>query len=425
MTLLSEPMASLQVGSRDGERLPAPWHLARDAAYVLGAGWNADAKSRSEYVPLEHSVGRTLAHDVTATAALPRFDTSAMDGWAVAAPHPNGTWSIGDAVLAGVDPGAERLRTGQARRVATGSRLPPGTVGVLRDEEACGVDEDSSGALLRRARGSTARLAGRDVRAAGEEAEAGQAILLAGDTLNSASVALAAATGVTRLPVRSRPTATLLIIGDELSDAARLAAAHIRDVFAPSLPPLIQSFGFRVVAVERVADDLGAMSDALANLRSDFVITSGGTSRGPADYVREAVTNLGGDLVVDSVAMRPGHPVILAKLSGGRLHLALPGNPLAAFVCLMSFGPALADGMLGSPVRPLGLSLSAHAVHNRSTSTRLLACTIADSGLVATPHQGSGMLRGAAAASTLMIVPPGGVAAAGVVRTIDFSASTR
>jgi molybdopterin molybdotransferase len=129
---------------------------------------------------------------------------------------------------------------------------------------------------------------------------------------------------------------------------------------------------------------------------------------------------LGATVLIDGVRMRPGHPVMVARLVDGRLMLCLPGNPLAAMLVLASLGVPLIDGMLGRPLAPLGRVGLAHDMANLSGSTRLVAFRRTADGAVPTARQGSGMLRGLAEADGVAIVPAGGACAPDTVATLPL-----
>jgi molybdopterin molybdotransferase len=144
-------------------------------------------------------------------------------------------------------------------------------------------------------------------------------------------------------------------------------------------------------------------------LPADVVITTGGTGRSGTDHFRRAVAELGGRLIIDGVAMRPGHPAVLAELPDGRFVLGLPGNPLAAMMALSTVGApllaALGHGQL-PPVRevPSGTMLEPDPGRTRLMPFRLLYG-------MASPaqHTGPGMMRGLASADGVLVVPPHGV----------------
>jgi molybdopterin molybdotransferase len=148
---------------------------------------------------------------------------------------------------------------------------------------------------------------------------------------------------------------------------------------------------------------------APAVLPADVVITTGGTGRSGTDHLRQAVAELGGRLIIDGIAMRPGHPAVLAELPDGRFVLGLPGNPLAAMMALSTVGvpllAALGHGTM-PPVQevPCGTTIEPDPGRTRLMPFRLLYG-------MASPaqHTGPGMMRGLASAQGVMVVPPHGV----------------
>jgi molybdopterin molybdotransferase len=170
--------------------------------------------------------------------------------------------------------------------------------------------------------------------------------------------------------------------------------------------------GAQVVSVSRARDTLDAHVEAIgrASAAADVVVTTGGTAAGPVDHLHAAVAALGGEFLVDSVAVRPGHPMALARLETAWL-LGLPGNPQSAVVSLLSLGQPLLDSMLGrpAPVLPeVDLESSAPAPPREH---RLLACRLSDGRALPVAHLGSAMLRGLAAADGFAVLPPGGAGA--------------
>ena len=140
---------------------------------------------------------------------------------------------------------------------------------------------------------------------------------------------------------------------------------------------------------------------------ADIVVTTGGTAAGPVDHLHAAITRTGGSLLVDGVACRPGHPMVLAGWStGGRL-VGLPGNPLAAIVALLTLGSPLVAGLCGQPLPDLPEVELADDVANRGSKTRLVPCRLVDGLAVPMAHIGSGMLRGLADADGLAVVGVG------------------
>jgi molybdopterin molybdotransferase len=284
------------------------------------------------------AVGAVLAEPLTAATPFPPFDASAMDGWAVAGPGP---WVPQDeAVAAGTHGGA--LAAGQARRIATGARLPAGAQRVIRDEEV-----DATGELVRqRDSGPAAR---DDTRRCGSEWTAGAALASAGTRIDEALASLARSAGVERLVVRGPVRVTVHSSGDEIGFGATTL-----DPSTPLLPEtavgpvaaLLRSCGAIVDIGAHLSDDPTALAAALSGDR-DLVVIIGATGRGVADHLRAAIARAGGFVIADGVAMRPGGSVLVATLPGAdsraRVLLGVGGNPLAAVAGAALLGPVVID----------------------------------------------------------------------------------
>ena len=207
--------------------------------------------------------------------------------------------------------------------------------------------------------------------------------------------------------VARRPSALVAVLGDEIVDRGVPTAGLVRDVFSPTLPAVLRAAGAGDVATARVADDLDATARVFAEAGTPLVISTGGTAAGSADHVRGALDLIGADVLLERVAVRPGRPALLARY-GGTLHLALPGNPLAAFVTLVTLGLPLIDGMLGRPLADPGTIRAARALPNDRPVALVVACRVTDDGALPCARQSSAMLRGLADADLLVVVPPGG-----------------
>ena len=355
----------------------AQWDLARIAAS------KSVTRLPSEVVRLSECADRTLAADILALVDLPTNETSAMDGFAVSGIGP---WEIVGDVKAGA-PMSQVLESGTAVRIATGAVIPEGTFGVVRWELADVVDTTLNAIVHE----------GGEIRPAGLECRKGQVIAHAGTVLTPAWIGLLASTGWDQLEITCKPKVEIILLGDEIQLAGIPADGLVRDALGPQLPMWLARMGAEVVAMSYAADELSLVVDAiaLARTRADIIVTTGGTADGPRDHLHSALEQLGGELIVDRVKVRPGHPMLLANIDSVAL-LGLPGNPQSAIVGLMSLGQPVIDALLGRPLRELENVITTKEIKAREDFTRLVLGTISEGRFNEGEHLGSAMLRGLA-----------------------------
>ncbi|WP_222316454.1 molybdopterin molybdotransferase MoeA [Streptomyces cavourensis] len=391
-----------------------PWERARAVAARAGRG-GPRAVVR---LALDRALGHVLAEPLGALTDLPPFDTSAMDGWAVAGPGP-WTYDEGAGLLAG---GRDaRLPDGTAVRIATGARTPADTTAVIRSEHA---HADAARRLL-----STRRplVTGQDIRPRGQECRTGDQLAPAGTVVTPAVLGLAAAAGYDALPAVPRPRVDVLVLGDELLASGLPHDGLIRDALGPMLAPWLRALGAEVSAPRRLGDDAEALRTALASSDADVIVTTGGTASGPVDHVHPVLAALGAELLVHGVAVRPGHPMLLARLSPDGPHLVgLPGNPLAAVSGLLTLAEPLLAGLAARPAQDAYRALVHADVPGHPHHTRLVPVVHRAGRAGGRDHvaplryNGPAMLRGIAAADGLAVVPAGGVRSGTEVEILDL-----
>jgi molybdopterin molybdotransferase len=344
-------------------------------------------------LPLELAAGAVLAADVVARTDLPPADTSAMDGWAVAGPGP---WRVGGEVLAGAVP--PPMAPGEAVTIATGAWLPDGADGVLRAEHG----KLAGGDLV----STDPRDPACDVRRAGRECRAGDVVLAAGSRLTPAAIGLLAAAGADVVAVR-RATIDVLVLGDELLSSGPARNGRVRDALGPMLSAWLPALGLDVVSRRHVPDSFDALAAALANSTADLTVTTGSTAHGPVDHLHSVLASSGAALVVDGVAVRPGHPQLLAVRPDGRPLVGLPGNPLAAATALLTLVVPLVEALHAAGSPPPRTVRLREDVPAGEEATRLVPARDGRPVLFAGPA----MLRGLAVADGVAVIPPGGVGA--------------
>ncbi|MYR17128.1 molybdopterin molybdotransferase MoeA, partial [Streptomyces sp. SID6137] len=345
---------------------------------------------------------------------LPSFDTSAMDGWAVAGPGP---WTVREeGVLAGHAQPAP-LTDGEAVRIATGARVPADTTAVLRTEHG---RTDAQGRL----HATRDMVHGQDIRPRGQECRSGDQLLPVGTQITPAVLGLAAAAGYDTVTVVPRPRAEVLVLGDELLTEGLPREGLIRDALGPMLPPWLRALGAEVVAVRRIRDDAKALHKAITASTADLIVTTGGTAAGPHDHVHPTLERLGAELLVDGVKVRPGHPMLLARTRDDQHLVGLPGNPLAAVSGLITLAEPLLRTLAARPApEPYTLPLT-EPVHGHPYDTRLVPVVLRGDRAVPLHYNGPAMLRGIAAADALAVVPPGGARQGAETELLDLPWTT-
>jgi molybdopterin molybdotransferase len=293
--------------------------------------------------------GRVLRQAVASACALPPFDNAAMDGYALggaAAVLPAGSeWPI-EGMLAAGDDAAGTARG--AWEIMTGARLPAGLNRVIPLERAERLEAPPRVRLL-------AELApGQNVRPAGSDVAEGEPVLAAGSLLAPQHLMLLASIGVAVVRVAARPRVAVLCTGRELvgDPAVPLAPGQIRNSNGPFLAARMPLAGAELAHIETLGDEVDAFLAALGRARTagaQVVVSTGAVSMGRYDFVPLALQRLGAQILFHKLAIRPGKPLLFARLPDGTLFFGLPGNPVAVAVGMRFFVEAALRAMLGLP----------------------------------------------------------------------------
>jgi molybdopterin molybdotransferase len=294
-----------------------------------------------EPVPADEALGRVSAEAIIAGDPVPPFDNSAMDGYAV---------RVSDAAAASPDTPIELPVAGESRAghpwprpidspeavaISTGAVLPDGADAVVRLEDT--RSEEGRVTIL------NGPAPGLNVRRAGDDLPRGATALAAGTIIGPAELGVLASVGRSAVECHARPSLTVLVTGDELAAPdEQLAPGQIHDTNSHTIPPLARLAGARVVTVDHVEDEPGAVRAALErSLAADVAVICGGVSVGQHDHVREALRDLGVEERFWGVALKPGKPTAFGVRDGAMV-FGLPGNPVSAVVTfLLLVRPAL------------------------------------------------------------------------------------
>lgn len=299
-------------------------------------------------LPFEQAIGHILAEDLTVQYDAPRFDNSAMDGYALNDINAK-SWTIIGQIAAGDDASSLTLKSGEAVRIFTGAGVPQGTDAVVIQEEAKidGTSLTISGTLK----------GGDNIRQRGEELSKGNLLIAAHSLISPAALGLISSQGYATVSCYRPLKVTIFATGDELTQPGTpLKPNHIYDSNRPMLIQWLSQYAFLDVINGGVLPDQEALiKDKMqsAAAQSDVVICSGGASVGDKDYVKQVLTELG-ELEHWKLAIKPGKPFAWGHIGTCKVYL-LPGNPVASFVTLKLMTlPSIkcVAGMLPEKARP-------------------------------------------------------------------------
>jgi molybdopterin molybdotransferase len=363
--------------------------------------------------PLMDALGLAVAEDVHAPIALPSFDNSSMDGYAVvrddvltASPDQPvhlpvvGEIGAGRADLVALSPGT-------AVKIMTGAPVPRGCDAVVPYEWT-----DRGVAQVRI---TQVPAAGQHIRTRGDDVEEGDLLLEHGTVLGPRHLGLLAAVGRATVRCRPRPRVVVISTGSELREpGAPLGHDSIYDGNSFLLAAAARTAGAIAYRVGIVPDDPRAFTDALSDqlVRADLVVTSGGVSQGDFDVVKEALGRLG-TVWFGGVAMQPGKPQGFGTVGEDDTPIfTLPGNPVSAYVSFETFVlPAIRRMMGKLPYsRPLGRARLTHGISSPEGKQQMVrgAYAVDRGGAFVTPVGGHGshLIGDLATSNALVVVPP-------------------
>ncbi|MBL1098969.1 molybdotransferase-like divisome protein Glp [Streptomyces coffeae] len=375
--------------------------------------------------------GCVLVDDITVPVALPPFDNSSMDGYAVriadvaaaTRDHPAVLTVIGD--IAAGSGELPAVGPGEAARIMTGAPVPPGGQAVVPVEWTDGgLDNGPVTTMPTRGEGpdgGSGRVRvyrpakeGQHVRTRGSDAGAGELALRAGTVLGPPQIGLLAAIGRATVKVRPRPRVVVLSTGSELVQPGEEAGpGRIHDSNSYQLTAAARDAGAIAYRVGAVADDAATLRAAVEDqlLRADIVVTSGGVSVGAYDVVKEAMH----EVRFRKLAMQPGKPQGFGRVGRDATPLlALPGNPVSSYVSFELFVRPVIRTMLGGGEihRPLVRAVCPEGVESSPEGRRQFLrgwyepSAGAEPGTV-TPVGGasSHLIKAMAQANALIVVP--------------------
>lgn len=370
--------------------------------------------SGSEEVPLLAALNRVLYQSVTAPLAVPGYDNSAMDGYAVNSRDlvaGQTEFAVSQRIPAGSV--GRSLLPGTLARIFTGAPMPPGADAVVMQEN-CRLEGD-------RVFVERAVQAGENVRKAGADVQEGALLFAAGHRLRGPDIGMLASVGIAQIQVCRPLRVALLTTGNELVRPGQaLQAGQIYNSNFYTVSALLQSLGHEVIDCGIVEDTLSATEEALhrASVDADCIISSGGVSVGEEDHVRNALER-SGELSFWKLAIKPGKPFAFGQVDGTPF-FGLPGNPVSAFVNFVLIVRPCLERLMGvTETLQIPWKLAADFALNESGIRQeylRVRCVLHErKGLVLqlAGNQSSGVLSSVSASDGLAIIPPKTVVQAG------------
>ena len=275
-------------------------------------------------VPIEEALGAIVAKDYEAIFDLPRFDNSAMDGYAVKVADAGQEVKVKEITFAG-DEAEEGFSVGESIKIMTGAPTPKGCEAIVAIES---VKQTEGGVIL-----PTDIKRDNFIRWRGEDIKSGTPFLFAKTKVTAYTLALLASQGITHIEVYRKPKVVVFSTGEELKAHYEKIEQHqLYNSNAPMFVARAKELGCDVSYISTAGDTLESLKEAIDDASdADLILTSGGVSVGDKDFTIQAFQELGMEILFSKVDIKPGKPTTFGKLNSC-LVINLPGNPLASMV---------------------------------------------------------------------------------------------
>ena len=351
----------------------------------------------TEIIDIEAALGRTVAQDMKSLRDQPAADMSAMDGYAICFDANISTWEIVGECKAGEAP-CDAIDNSQAARIFTGALLPKGADTVIIQENVERNDD------IVTYNANTPITLGQNIRRRSGDFSAGNEIIKAGTCINPAHIGLMIAAGYDKICVYRTAKIAIISTGDELRSAGKSCAPHqIPASNGPMVAALLD--GYDIIYNDIVADDLENIKNSISDHQHcDVIVTIGGASVGNHDLILPALEALGANIDFMKVAIKPGKPIMTARLGSSHI-IALPGNPSSAYVTAILFLLPLLRYMRGldNYLPPIRKAITAQALPKTGPRSEYLRAIESGGKVQSFSSQDSGKLSTLAAANALII----------------------
>ncbi len=300
----------------------------------------------TQIIPIEEALNRISAQNITASLALPQFNNSAMDGYALniekEVAKKGEKFKIIGKILAGEDKNFTPKK-GEGVKITTGAMLPSSANCVVPQENTTLLDKNTIELT------KDMKLHA-NIRNRGEDIDIKESVIKVGEKIKSAHISLLASQGITHIEVYKKPKVAVFASGRELKlHFEKLQKeSQIYNSNTPYFISRSEELGCESIFIGKAQDNLDSIKESItSSLKSDLILTSGGVSVGEADFTKQAFKELGFETIFSKVHIKPGKPTTFGKI-GDTFILNLPGNPLAGALNFEIFGTLLIERLKGS-----------------------------------------------------------------------------
>lgn len=294
-----------------------------------------------EIIPIENASGRISAEEIFATSFLPKFDNSAMDGYAIIYEDKDNELNVIDTIFAG-DNNNKLLEKNTCIKIMTGAKMPNNSTAIIPKED---IEElnDNKIKILKNVKEF------QHIRYIGEDIKLNELLINIGDDINFSKITLLASQGISHIKVYQKPKVVVFASGEELKlHYEKIESFQIYNSNTPTFIARTKELGCEVTFIGQAKDTIEDIKNLVNNsLDADLIITSGGVSVGDADFTKEAFYELGFETLFDGINIKPGKPTVLGRIKNTYV-LNLPGNPLASALIFEMFGKILVQKFIGS-----------------------------------------------------------------------------
>lgn len=301
---------------------------------------NLEVNLGFEIIPIEDALTRICAKNIYATSSLPKFDNSAMDGYAIIYEDKDSELEIIETIFAG-DNNDTILKNGSCIKIMTGARIPKNTTAIIPKEDSELLDNKIK--IIKNVKKF------QHIRYIGEDIETNELLVSIGEEINFSKITLLASQGISHIKVYKKPKIVVFASGEELKlHYEKIEDYQIYNSNTPSLIARCKELGCNVTFIGQANDNVDSIINFIKNsLDADLIITSGGVSVGDADFTKEALSKFKFEQFFDGIKIKPGKPTIFGKIQNTFM-LNLPGNPLASALIFELFGRLIIQKLLGS-----------------------------------------------------------------------------